>query len=318
MDLVFVTAFCPTEEQEKTLERCIDSVKNCGCHIALLSHSHIPIHIQKKCDYYFYDYNNEISEDYNLIGHLTFGFNDFLIQSRFFKKTFYGFAIYRMFSMVSQIAINFGYENIHHIEYDCELLDNNLIKENADHLMEYDSVIYTSNGNKDGFLFGSFKSFKVKSLPSKFINYDKNFIDEGMRNLEFTHLEYLTKNLFLESGNVLFKNEPSETRFKRGKNLDSRNLHHTLYFNPYDKTLNFFYKSNTDFISKIVIITNEKNLFEIKINPHHWHILQLGIFDEIRHVRIDNGEKIIYEKTFDAEFREIFKTKSYITYAKDN
>ena len=74
-----------------------------------------------------YDYNNDISKDYNLFGHKTFYFKNKQIQSRFFAKTFYGFAIYRMFSMVSQIAINFGYKNIHHIEYDCELLNSNLI-----------------------------------------------------------------------------------------------------------------------------------------------------------------------------------------------
>jgi hypothetical protein len=39
----------------------------------------------------------------------------------------------------------------------------------------------------------------------------------------------------------------------------------------------------------------------------------LGVFDEINHVRIDNSEKVIYEKTFDTEFREIFKIESYIT-----
>ena len=48
-DLIMVTAYCQTEEQENALEKCIDSVVNTGMHIALISHSHIPIHIQKKC-----------------------------------------------------------------------------------------------------------------------------------------------------------------------------------------------------------------------------------------------------------------------------
>ena len=51
-DLIFITAYCPTEEQEKLLEKCVNSVLECGKHIALISHSHIPIHIQKKCQYY--------------------------------------------------------------------------------------------------------------------------------------------------------------------------------------------------------------------------------------------------------------------------
>ena len=104
---------------------------------------------------------NDVSDDVSLLGLEFFESGDFKILSRFFNKTFYGFAIYRMFSIASQIAINFGYKNIHHIEYDCELIDKNLILENANSLETYDSIIYTDNGNEDGFLFGSLKSFNV-------------------------------------------------------------------------------------------------------------------------------------------------------------
>jgi hypothetical protein len=312
-DLIFIAAYCPTEEQEKMLERCVDSVLKCEKHIALISHSHIPIHIQKKCQYYVYDYNNEISDDYNLLGYNSFYFGNQRIQSRFFNKYFYGFAIYRMFSIASQIAINFGYDNIHYIEYDCELLDEELINENSNFLKEYDSVIHTSNGKEDGFLFGSFKSFRVSSLPEKFKNYDKDFIQEEMKIIEPTHLEFLTKKLFINSGKVLFRNEPSEDKFKRGGREHYRNLHFTLFYNPKDKSLNIFYNSVIDLVEEITIIVNKKNIIHITTKPHHWYIKSLGVFDEIEHVRIDNSKKITHEKEFSKEFREIFKIKSYIT-----
>ena len=114
-NLVVITAHCPTEEQEKILDRCVDSVLSLNYHIALISHTHVPINIQKKCNYYFYDYLNDVSDDVSLLGLEFFESGDFKILSRFFNKTFYGFAIYRMFSIASQIAINFGYKNIHHI-----------------------------------------------------------------------------------------------------------------------------------------------------------------------------------------------------------
>jgi hypothetical protein len=311
-DLIFITAHCPTEEQERALERCIDSVLKCEKHVALISHTHVPIHIQKKCQFYVYDYNNEISDDYNLLGHNDFRFGNQRIQSRFFNKYFYGFAIYRMFSIVSQIAINFGYKNIHQIEYDCELLDNELINEHSKLLEEYDSVIYTDNGKEDGFLFGSFKSFRVSSLPDKFKNYDKDFIQEEMEITNPTQLEFLTKKLFVNSGKVLFRNEPSEDKFKRGDRVFNRNLHFTLYYNPLDKTLNIFYNSIINSSEDIVIIVNKTHIINLTTKPYHWHTRPLGIFDEIHHVRVDNSQKVIYNKTFDSEFREIFKIKSYI------
>jgi hypothetical protein len=312
-DLIFITAYCPTEEQIRALEKCVDSVLKCEKHVALISHTHIPIHIQKKCQFYVYDYNNEISDDYSLFGHQSFQFDNKLIQSRFFNKTFYGFAIYRMFSTASQLAINFGYDNIHHIEYDCELLDKDLVDENSKLLEEYNSVISTDNGKEDGFLFGSFKSFKVSSLPEHFKNYNREFIENEMKRLEPKQLEYFTKNLFIKNGKVFFKTVPSDDRLKKGRNFYNRNLHYTIYYNPEDRTLNLFYNSNRDFNEEIVVIVNKTNIINLITKPHHWHIRTLGLFDEINHVRIDNTEKIIYEKTFDHEFREIFKIKSHIS-----
>jgi hypothetical protein len=312
-DLIFISAYCPTEEHENILDRCVNSVLECGKHIVLVSHSHVPIHIQKKCHYYIYDYNNDISEDYNLFGSQSFYFDNKRIRSFFFNKTFYGFAIYRMFSIASQIAINFGYKNIHHIEYDGELFDKNIIDENSHHLEEYDSIIYTDNGKEDGFLFGSLKSLKVSSLPIKFKNFNREYIEIDMKKREPKQLEYLTKDLFVNSGNVLFKNEPTEDKFKRGKSIYYRNLHFTLYYNPSDKTLNIFYNSIKDLSEDIVVIVNKTTMVNFQTKPYHWYIRNLGNFNEITHVRVDNNKKVIYEIAFDNDFREIFKIKSYIT-----
>jgi len=316
-DLIFVTAYCPTEEQEVALEKCINSVLKCGKHIALISHTHIPIHIQKKCQYYVYDYNNEISDDYNLFGDNFFESNDIKINSIFFQKYFYGLAIYRMFSTASQLAANFGYKKIHHIEYDCELLDETLISEHSTLLETYDSILYTDNGNEDGFMFGSLKSFKVESLPDNFKNYNKDFIESEMRRIEPKHLETFTKSLFVNSGNVLFKhdNELTEQKFKKGPKFAIIGRHYNLFYNDRNKTLNVFYRSFTDNPENIVVIVNDDKIVRLNVSPRHWHINQLGIFDEINYVRIDDSKKTLLEKHFDTEFREIFKTKSFITFS---
>jgi len=314
-DLICVTAYCPTEEQVVALEKCIDSVLKCGNHIALISHTHIPIHIQKKCQYYVYDYLNEISEDYSLFGDNFFGVDNIIINSKFIQKSFYGFAIYRMFSIASQLAINFGYKNIHHIEYDCELLDETLISEHSSLLETYDSILYTDTGNKDGFIFGSLKSFKVESLPDSFKNYNRDFIESEMRLIDPKHLETFTKSIFINSGNVLFKHvdEITEQKFKKGPKFVSIGRHYTLYYNDEDKTLNVFYRSLTDKPENIVVIVNDNKIVRLNVSPGYWYMNRLGIFDEINYVRIDDSKKTLLEKHFDNEFREIFKKESYIT-----
>jgi len=311
-DLIIVTAYCKTEEQERCLEKCIDSVIKSDAHVALISHSHAPIHIQKKCQFYFYDYLNDISDDYKLLGLKYFSFNNKMIQSIFFEKYFYGFAIYRMFSMASQIAINFGYQNIHHIEYDCELSDVNLIKEHSNLLESYDSVIYTNTGNEEGLLYGSFKSFKVSSLPDNFKNYNREFIKNEISKINPASLEFLTKRIFMNSGKVLFKDKNElVNRFKGGEHFYNRNIHYTFYYNPDGGSLNLFYKG-FEFEEKITVIVNKQKVVNLDIKPGHWITYSLGTFDEINHVRIDNSVKIIFEKNFDQNEREIYKNKSFI------
>jgi hypothetical protein len=317
-DLIFITAFCNSEEQEQKLEKCLDSVLKSGMHVAIISHSHVPVHLQKKCHYYFYDYLNETSDDPELLGFQGYYFSLGSIQSRFFNKYFYGFAIYRMFCIASQIGINFGYDNIHHVEYDLEVLDPTIFHENSEHLKEYDSVIYTGTGDEKGFLFGSLKSFKVKSLPENFKNYNRSFLDTTMRVTEAKQLENLTKELFINSGKVLFKPFPTERYFK-SKNFYSRNVHYTLFHNSQDESLNIFWKSPKESTENVVVIVNKKNVVNIEIKPLHWHIESLGKFDEIQHVRIDNSNQILYEQSFDQELRDFYKINSYIALnEKDN
>jgi hypothetical protein len=69
---------------------------------------------------------------------------------------------------------------------------------------------------------------------------------------------------------------------------------------------------------EIVIIVNKKSVVTLNAKPNYWTIKPLGVFDEINHVRIDNSEKVIYEKTFDDEIRKIFKIDSYITNEENN
>ena len=320
-DLIFITAHCPSTEQEEALERCVNSVLKVGYHVAVISHTHIPIHIQKKCNYYFYDHLNDITDDYNLIEHIFFKLGNKKIQSRFFQKTFYGFAIYRMFSIVSKIAINFGYEKIHHVEYDCEVLDGKVLIDHSRLLDTYDSVIYTTTGDESGFLFGSLKSFKVSSLPDLFVNYKRDKIEKELKLLrENVYLETLTKKIFIDSGNVFFMKE-SDCLKSFKKNSDDfyeRNIHYTLFYDAGDNSINIFYKSRKESFENIFVIVNDSQVTKIEVDAGMWYIRSLGPIDNVKKIRIDNSEKIIYQKDFDDNFREIFKIKSYISNEEDN
>ena len=91
-----------------------------------------------------------------------------------------------------------------------------------------------------------------------------------------------------------------------------RNLHWTLYYSNEDKNLNIFYNEKGKTPEKISIIVNRERIVNIQTSPGVWNIRPLGIFDDIQHIRVDNNRKIVYEKSFDSEFRENFKMISYL------
>jgi hypothetical protein len=79
-----------------------------------------------------------------------------------------------------------------------------------------------------------------------------------------------------------------------------------------EKIKGIFFKSFKNVEEEIVIIVNKESVITLNAKPNYWTIKPLGVFDEINHVRVDNSQKVIYDKTFDNEFREVFKNKSYI------
>ena len=122
----------------------------------------------------------------------------------------------------------------------------------------------------------------------------------------------MLKRIFINSGNVLFKHKNElSNRWKGGEGFYNRNIHYTFYYNPDGGSLNLFYKG-FEFEEKITVIVNKQKVINLDIKPNNWHVRPLGTFDEIDHVRIDNSVKILFEKNFDQNEREIYKNKSFI------
>ena len=140
-DLILVTAYTPTPQYEDILEKTILSVQGTGFDVLLVNHSHTPLRIQKLCQYYFYDHLNDVSEDPNLISFEYFTMDNLEIWSKYRTKNFYGFAIYRMFSIAVKIAKNFGYDRLHNLEYDTQVLDLNIFDEHNGYLKNHDAVV---------------------------------------------------------------------------------------------------------------------------------------------------------------------------------
>jgi hypothetical protein len=219
-----------------------------------------------------------------------------------------------MFTIASQIAENFGYDNIHHMEYDCMLKNKNLINEHNSLLQEYDSVFYTDDGKHTGMILGAFKSFKVSTLPQLFKKYDKDEMRKIMVNVPLLPLENFTKHIFRKEGNPIFLN--SRELIKSGdfyqNNSPLRLKHFAPYYTSEKDEFWFFYKNLNQTDESIRIYVNGINSINLVSQPRHWHMRKLCKSNELNSLMVLYDGKIVYDKQYTQQDRETLKKNSYL------
>jgi hypothetical protein len=192
--------------------------------------------------------------------------------------------------------------------------DKDLINEHNSLLNKYDSVFYTDDGEETGMIFGAFKSFKVSSLPKLFKKFDRNEMKKIMVGKPLLPLEHFTKYIFENEGNPIYMN--SRKLVKSGKffqnNSPSRLKHFAPYYNHIDDTFCLFYKNLKETNESLRIYVNGVKSLDLLVEPKHWHIETLCDSNKLDSLMILNEGKIIYDKSYTEQDRELLKENSYL------
>jgi hypothetical protein len=311
-DLIFVTAYCPTEEQIDRLSKCIDSLPNDKFDIALITHSHVPLYIQQKCQYYIYDHLNDLSDDEEL-KHFEYHISDkHNLKSKYIKKTpFYGFSIYRMFSTISKLAENYGYKRIYHVEYDYIIKDNSIFTNHKNFLQKYDSIFYTiDNDNK--MILGGLKSFNVDKLPDLFKNYDKEKMTKLMKDENLIPLEVFTKKIFLDVGNILFISDSYIREKVEIKKFTSQELNWCYCYNKSDDKLYLFYLNIINDEYETIGVNVDDLYSEETLSKNNFCIKPLGYINEVTKIILFRNKTIFSEIYINEELIQKIKKYSLI------
>lgn len=310
-DLIFVTAYCPTQEQIDRLSECIDSLPNTEFDIALISHSHVPLDIQKKCQYYIYDHLNDLSDDVELKHFECHHSNNHLLKSKLLKKTpFYGFSIYRMFSAISKLAENYGYERIYHVEYDYVIKDKSIFTNHKNFLQKFDSVFYKIDEDNE-MILGGLKSFNVNKLPELFKNYNKEKMTKIMKEQNLIPLELFTKKIFFDAGNVLFISKSVIKERVEVKKFTSQELNWCYCYNESDDNLYLFYLNIIN-DSELIGVKADDFYRELNLRKDKYYIQALGNINEINKLSLFRDKTIVSEIDITEEFKQKIKKYSII------
>jgi hypothetical protein len=324
-DLIFITAYCPDEKRENILRDLASSLQKFkdDFDIMVVSHTVIPLDIQKKVNFCFYDSKNEILTDWDLLNQPWFSpNNDRRIQSSFLSRKNTHLAIWRMFVLGFSLAKNMGYNKVHHIEYDCYIVDDSEFKENSDLLNEYDSVIYINKQeNIDDILFGSVQSYLVSKLDDILINLDEEAIKNLIRSSESKSPELMLQTILESNNKKVFKKDRKKLE-EKGNRFGIVDGQMENRFNPwgvpyYDRLTNnvgfvVWNTTHEEGVEYKVIVNDTKIMNVSKTMMNYWSLMDLGKMDEIDSILVIENNKIrdIFNLTTPEEI-EVFKNSSF-------
>jgi hypothetical protein len=322
-DLILITAYCPDDERENILRNLVTSIEKYKniFDVMIVSHTTIPIDIQKKVEYCFYDKKNEILTEWDLLNKPWFSPNgDRRIQSSFLSKKNTHLAIWRLMILGFSIAKNLSFSKVHHIEYDCEINEISEFLDNSQLLNENNSIVYMDIQDRvDDVMFGSFQSYFIPKIHDMLIKLDEEKIKDLIRNAVSKSPEGLLFKLINESGSVIIKNRNIlEQKGNKFGIINSQSINKNPWSVPYYD----FLTENVDFISwnttnldgleYKIIVNNDRIIHIPKICYDCWVIRYLGQIQEINSIVIlenDNIRDTFYLNS--DEDRELFKKMSY-------
>lgn len=324
-DLILITAYCPDDYHENVLRDLVNSLHNFKdkYDTMIISHTVIPVDIQKKVNYCFYDSKNEILTNWDLLNQPWFNpNNDRRIQSSFLSKKNTHLAIWRMMILGFSLSKNMGYNKVHHIEYDCKIKNDFEFNDNSKLLDEYDSVVYIDNNDKnvDEILLGSFQSYFIPKLDKFLINLDEEKIKEMIRNSSSKSPELMLQEILEKGGKVFKKNR--NVLEENGNNFGIIDGQISAKFIPwavpfYDRledTIGFvvWNTKNKNGVKHTIIINHEKVIQIQETFLGHWRMINLGNFNDITHILVIENDEIRdkFLLTTDEE-KEIFKLSSF-------
>jgi hypothetical protein len=321
-DLILITAYCPDDYRENLLRNLVTFLEDKPFDVMIVSHTTIPLDIQKKVNIVLYDKKNEILTDWDMLNQPWFNpMNDRRIQSSFLSKKNTHLAIWRMIILGFSTAKNLGYTKLHHIEYDCEINSVNELLDNSNQLNNYDSIIYVDNKPPvQSIMFGSFQSYSLPTLSDKLLNLDEEWIKLLIRSALSKSPELMLQKILEDSGNVLYKDrnilESEDTKFGLIDGQVGNNFipWAVPFYDRLTNQLGFvvWNKKNKDGVKHQIII-NDNKMHDIPFTEFgHWRMEFVGDFDSIESLLIIENNKIrdnISLKT--QEEKEIFKKMSF-------
>jgi len=330
--IIIISAYCPDDERKQLLENCINSLQPIrkDFDILISTHAYIPEYIGKKVDFVFYDANNDLIYDWDLMNTPWFSpYDGLTIVSSLISNFSTYSACNRIIMGGLGIAKNFGYTKAHYIDYDSIITDPSEFYENNKLLENYVTIQYKKEykdfeWNVEGSVL-VFHSINLNKINKILFTYNEKELLNILKNHPNKTNEIIYQDLYkIDNEQILYKNW--DILIQKGNIFN-------LSVNTQKDDLNDwtvpFYDTKTDKINFIVwnfkkdkpidvsFLINQNQLITINnVNKFEWKMADGDNIDNINEILTIVNNKIKQHIDISTpELKEKFKRNNQTQYS---
>jgi hypothetical protein len=329
--IIIISAYCPDDERKQLLENCINSLQPIrkDFDILISTHAYIPEYIGKKVDFVFYDANNDLIYDWDLINTPWFSPHEGLTIVSSLVSNFSTYsACNRIIMGGLGIAKNFGYKKAHYIDYDTiindpsEFYDNNTLLDNyvtIQYKKEYKNYQYNVEGgvlifhsvnlNKINKIFTTYNEKELLKILKEAPNKTNEIIYQDLYKLDGEEILYKDFDILLNQGNIFNQS--------RSTQKDDLNDWTVPYYDTKTNKINVIaWNSKKDYPINVSFIINQEKIITLNnVNKFEWKIDEIDDIDNINEILIIVDNKIKNHVLINTpELKEKFKRNNQTQY----
>jgi hypothetical protein len=316
-DLISVFAYCPDNNRKKILQDLLIQLQPIRdrFEIMVVAHSSIPELSYDLIDHFYYDASNKLLYDFDVRKKHWFTNGIFDINSTLVYPPSTHLAIYSLLYYTFNFAKFKGFNKVHCIEYDINLVDLNLFNDVSSTLEDYDTVMFERED--DGWLYGTYFAFTMNNFPDEYFIYDEEKILNQLRNTETKMTESITDKLLTPNGRTiklepLSKLDPTNTFQKVDNHMNDELMWCVPLCDRHSDMVHFFVYNNKGGEYDIDVIVNDKHLNISATCLNCWYVRPLGNINEINEILVLVNKKIKKHIILNDENRDMFRTYNFI------
>ena len=317
-DLICIFTYCPDNKRKKVLHVLLEKLKviKTNFDILVVSHSKISDMSYDILDYFYYDKNNELLNDFDLNNDFWFENENFKIKTSTIYSHTTHLAIYSLLYYVFNFAKHKQYNKVHCVEYDINLYNSNLFLKINEKLNECDTIMFKG---KNGWVSGVYFAFTLNNFPEEYFTYNKEDIIRKLRDSNSKMTENITPSILDVNGRTMHF-ESLETLNPNGiyQTVDSHKNNELnwcvpVYDNFSEKIYFFVYNENGGEF-KIDVVNGKKHfqIFNDKIKL--WSITEIGNINETKKIIIMVNDKVKKEIIINEKNKQTFIENNFIQF----